>query len=97
MPVTLAGLLEELRVPRRGVLYLHSSMDRMWRVGLGLDEVLATLMSWAGDRGTLVLPTFPFVVVREKVVLRVGQLRQAGLVGVRGRLRARPERDKKEA
>ena len=61
MPVTLAGLLEELRVPRRGVLYLHSSMDWMWRVGLGLDEVLATLTSWAGDRGTLVLPTFPFV------------------------------------
>jgi aminoglycoside N3'-acetyltransferase len=59
--VTLAGLFEELRVPRRGVLYLHSSMDRMWRVGLALDEVLATLTSWAGDRGTLVLPTFPFV------------------------------------
>ncbi len=59
--LTLAGLLEELRVPRRGVLYLHSSMDRMWRVGLRLDEVLATLTSWAGDRGTLVVPTFPFV------------------------------------
>ena len=59
--VTLAGLFEELRVPRRGVLYLHSSMDWMWRVGLGLDEVLVTLTSWAGDRGTLVVPTFPFV------------------------------------
>jgi aminoglycoside N3'-acetyltransferase len=59
--VTLAGLFEELRVPRRGVLYLHSSMDWMWRVGLGLDEVLATLISWTDDRGTLVVPTFPFV------------------------------------
>jgi len=59
--LTLAGLFEELRVPRRGVIYLHSSMDWMWRVGLDADEVLATLTSWAGDRGTVVVPTFTFV------------------------------------
>jgi len=38
-----------------------------------------------------------YFVVREKVVLRGGQLRQAGFVGVRGRVRGKPERGKKEA
>jgi aminoglycoside N3'-acetyltransferase len=67
--LTLADIFEELRVPRHGVIILHSSMDWMWRIGLELDEALATLTSWTGDRGTLVVPTFPFVRAHREYLL----------------------------
>lgn len=72
--ITLAALFEELRVPRDGVLYMHSSMDWIWRAGMGLDEVRDTLLGWLGDRGTLVMPTFPFVRGHEAYLRRGAHL-----------------------
>ena len=59
--MTLTELFTELRVPRGGVIYLHSSMDWTWRAGLTLNDVTETLRGWIGERGTIVMPSFPFV------------------------------------
>jgi len=63
--LTLADVFAALGVPGRGVMIIHSSMDWMWRGGFQLDDVVATLTRWS-DRGTLVVPTFPFVRAHEQ-------------------------------
>lgn len=59
-PVTAASVLEGLGVPRGGILYVQSSVDWMQRAGLRAPEVLATLLDWTGQAGTLVMPSYPF-------------------------------------
>lgn len=59
-PATLAGVLEQLDVPRQRLLYVQSSVDWIQRAGFGAAEVIPTLLDWAGSAGTLVMPTYPF-------------------------------------
>ncbi len=54
------ALLETLRVPRQRVLYVQASADWIQRAGFGVSETLVALLDWAGDRGTLVMPSYPF-------------------------------------
>jgi aminoglycoside 3-N-acetyltransferase len=55
-----SALLEMLAVPRSGILYVQASADWIQRAGFGAAETLAALREWSGDRGTLVMPTYPF-------------------------------------
>jgi aminoglycoside N3'-acetyltransferase len=55
-----SAVLEMLAVPRNGVLYAQASVDWIQRAGFGAAETLAALRTWTGDRGTLVMPTYPF-------------------------------------
>lgn len=54
------ALLEMLRVPRQRILYVQASADWVQRAGFGVSETLAALLDWTGDRGTLVMPSYPF-------------------------------------
>lgn len=61
MPETrdLASILEALRVPRGGVLYVQCSLDWMERAGITASSVLPALIEWTAG-GTLVMPAYPF-------------------------------------
>jgi aminoglycoside N3'-acetyltransferase len=54
------AVLERLGVPRQRVLYVQASADWIQRAGLGASDTLAALLDWTGDRGTLVMPSYPF-------------------------------------
>jgi aminoglycoside N3'-acetyltransferase len=57
----LTEALSKLSVPRGRVLYIHSSMDWLTRVGIGVGEALNALVDWTEPTGgTLVFPAFPF-------------------------------------
>jgi aminoglycoside N3'-acetyltransferase len=53
-------LLEQLRVPRQAVLYVQASADWIQRAGIGAADMLAALLEWTADGGTLVMPSYPF-------------------------------------
>jgi aminoglycoside N3'-acetyltransferase len=53
------ALLDSLDVPRGGVLYVQSSTDWLARAGFSAADVLGGLRQWVGDRGTLVMPSYP--------------------------------------
>lgn len=55
-----ASILEDLGVPRGRVVYVQSSMDWIHRADIRAAEMLSTLIDWTGDRGTLVMPSYPF-------------------------------------
>ncbi len=57
--MTLAALLEELQVPRSGILYVQSSTDWLQKAGFAPAETMTTLVEWT-QSGTLVMPTYPF-------------------------------------
>src|ERR1700730_16468283 len=57
----LTETLSKLSVPRGRILYIHSSMDWLTRVGIGVGEALNALVDWTEPTGgTLVFPAFPF-------------------------------------
>jgi aminoglycoside N3'-acetyltransferase len=57
--LTLPAILEELQVPRAGVLYVQSSTDWLQKAGLSATDTLAALIEWTRG-GTLVMPAYPF-------------------------------------
>ncbi len=59
-------LLDALRVPRGGVIYVQASADWIQRAGFAVNEVLAALTARSGDAGTLVMPTYPFHVTHRE-------------------------------
>jgi aminoglycoside N3'-acetyltransferase len=60
MSNALTEVLAALSVPRDRIIYIHSSMDWLIRVGINVGEALDALTEWAADSGTLVFPAFPF-------------------------------------
>jgi aminoglycoside N3'-acetyltransferase len=56
--MNLIATLQRLGVPRGGILYVHSSMNWLERVGLGPAEVMEALRVMTAD-GTLVMPSYP--------------------------------------
>jgi aminoglycoside 3-N-acetyltransferase len=54
------ALLEQLGAPRDGILYVQSSADWIGRAGIDGGAVLPALVNWIGQRGTLVMPSYPF-------------------------------------
>lgn len=59
MRLTLHAVLEELQVPRSGVLYVQSSTDWLQKAGFSATDTLAALIEWTRG-GTLVMPAYPF-------------------------------------
>ncbi len=57
--LTLHAVLEELQVPRSGVLYVQSSTDWLQKAGFSATDTLAALIEWTRG-GTLVMPAYPF-------------------------------------
>lgn len=57
--LTLHAILEELQVPRAGVLYVQSSTDWLQKAGFSASDTLAALIEWTRG-GTLVMPAYPF-------------------------------------
>jgi aminoglycoside N3'-acetyltransferase len=57
--LTLHAILEELQVPRAGVLYVQSSTDWLQKAGFSAADTLAALIEWTRG-GTLVMPAYPF-------------------------------------
>lgn len=53
-------VLERLGVPKNRPLYVQASADWLTRAGLTAVETLTALKAWIGDRGTLVMPSYPF-------------------------------------
>jgi aminoglycoside 3-N-acetyltransferase len=53
-------VLESLRIPRGQIVYVQSSVDWIERAGFRAAQMLAALVDWVGDRGTLVMPSYPF-------------------------------------
>jgi aminoglycoside N3'-acetyltransferase len=49
-----------LSIPRQGVLYVQSSVDWIQKAGYGASDMLSALLEWIGERGTLVMPSYPF-------------------------------------
>jgi aminoglycoside N3'-acetyltransferase len=61
MSNALTEVLAALSVPRERIIYIHSSMDWLIRVGINVGQALDALTEWAADGGgTLVFPAFPF-------------------------------------
>ncbi len=58
--LTLNTLLDELQVPRAGILYVQSSTDWLQKAGFSAADTLTTLIEWTRPSGTLVMPTYPF-------------------------------------
>ena len=56
---TWEALLDALRVPEGGVLYVQSSADWIERAGLRAAEVIPALRARAGANGTVVMPVYP--------------------------------------
>jgi aminoglycoside N3'-acetyltransferase len=59
-PGGIAGMLEQLGVPRQRLLYVQTSADWIQRAGFDASTVLPALMEWVGSAGTLVMPSYPF-------------------------------------
>jgi aminoglycoside N3'-acetyltransferase len=57
--LTLHAILEELQVPRAGVLYVQSSTDWLQKAGFSATDTLAALIDWTRG-GTLIMPAYPF-------------------------------------
>ncbi len=57
--LTLHAILEELQVPRAGVLYVQSSTDWLQKAGFSATDTLAALIEWTRG-GALVMPAYPF-------------------------------------
>ncbi len=57
--LTLHAILEELQVPRSGVLYVQSSTDWLQKAGFSATDTLAALIEWTRG-GALVMPAYPF-------------------------------------
>ena len=57
-------MLTRLRIPRDGVLLVHSSFARFSREGYDLDEVLETLVDWM-SQGTLLMPSMSWRFVKK--------------------------------
>lgn len=57
--LTLHAILEELQVPRSGVLYVQSSTDWLQKAGFSAGDTLAALIEWTRG-GTLIMPAYPF-------------------------------------
>lgn len=55
-------MLSYLQVPRNGVVFVHSSVDWLKKVGLhDVLELLHTLIEWISPDGTLVMPSYPYI------------------------------------
>ena len=67
--MTIGVILDRLRVPRGGILYVQSSMDWLKRIGLSPVEVLDALRAHAAG-GTLVMPAYPARTHREYLAQR---------------------------
>jgi aminoglycoside N3'-acetyltransferase len=57
--LTLNTILEELQVPRAGVLYVQSSTDWLQKAGFSASDTLTALIDWTRG-GTLIMPAYPF-------------------------------------
>lgn len=55
----LPRLLDELEVPRGGILYVQLSTDWLDRAGIAARDVVPALRDRVGDAGTLVMPAYP--------------------------------------
>jgi aminoglycoside 3-N-acetyltransferase len=57
----LTQVLARLSVPHDRILFIHSSMDWLNRVGISIGDALDALTGWVdAGGGSLVLPAFPF-------------------------------------